>query len=285
MREIGDCRGLQGCTLQGCASTFFFFKKRKEKLRDVANPGALSSTAGTASRTMSDDSNLATPMSSLSVAPGQRCRRPVTSLGSSASPSNPHAPRRRLDDSSSMSSSFMLSDVMASNGSIGQGSSSPTSTPGSSQSSTACVIAPARPNSVVEFICTTRLAAASALFARGSLEEKKCSVLLAACKNIMSAEHWFAAVPARGDCPPALAGQQIGEVAVTYTPRHAIPKQRRYADGPCIFKLPKKARFAAAHGLYVDGDFVGSELVSLQHACHMHRCDCSLMRSECPMAL
>jgi hypothetical protein len=234
---------------------------------------------------MSDDSYLATPMSSLSVAPGQRRRRPVTSLGSSASPSNPHAPRRRLDDSSSMSSSFMLSDVMASNGSIGQGSSSPTSTPGSSQSSTAGVIAPARPNSVVEFICTTRLAAASALFARGSLEEKKCSVLLAACKNIMSAEHWFAAVPARGDCPPALAGQQIGEVAVTYTPRHAIPKQRRYADGPCIFKLPKKARFAAAHGLYVDGDLVGSELVSLQHACHMHRCDCSLMRSECPMAL
>ena len=234
---------------------------------------------------MSDDSNLATPMSSLSVAPGQRRRRPVTSLGSSASPSNPHAPRRRLDDSSSMSSSFMLSDVMASNGSIGQGSSSPTSTPGSSQSSTAGVIAPARPNSVVEFICTTRLAAASALFARGSLEEKKCSVLLAACKNIMSAEHWFAAVPARGDCPPALAGQQIGEVAVTYTPRHAIPKQRRYADGPCIFKLPKKARFAAAHGLYVDGDLVGSELVSLQHACHMHRCHFSLMRSECPMAL
>ena len=233
---------------------------------------------------MSDDSNLASPMSSLSVTPGQRRRRPVTPLGSSASPSNPHAPRRRLDDSSSIPSS-LHSDVVASNSSIRQGSSSPTSTPGSSQSSTAGVIAPARPNSVVEFICTTRLAAASALFARGSLDEKKCSVLLAACKNIMSAERWFAAVPARGDCPPALAGQQIGEVAVTYTPRHAIPKQRRYADGPCIFKLPKKARFAAAHGLYVDGDLVGSELVSLQHACHMHRCDCSLMRSECPMAL
>ena len=94
--------------------------------------------------------------------------------------------------------------------------------------------------------------------------------------------------PSEATCSCADSGKKlrlIGEVAVTYTPRHAIPKQRRYADGPCIFKLPKKARFAAAHGLYVDGDLVGSELVSLQHACHMHRCDCSLMRSECPMAL
>eukprot|EP00900_Chrysochromulina_parva_P016117 jgi/Chrpa1/24506/Chrysochromulina_OHIO_Genome00023797-RA len=40
----------------------------------------------------------------------------------------------------------------------------------------------------------------------------------------------------------------------------AIPKQRCYADGPCIFNLPKKARFAAEHGLYVDGDLAGSEL-------------------------
>ena len=46
-RKLG-LQGLQGCRLQGCASTLFFFKKRKEKLRDVANPGALSSTAGTA---------------------------------------------------------------------------------------------------------------------------------------------------------------------------------------------------------------------------------------------
>jgi|LauGreSuBDMM15SN_2_FD.fasta_scaffold07040_1 hypothetical protein len=279
---IAGVAGLQVAGL--CQHSLFFQKKKREAPRRRESRSPLLD-CWHSPRTMSDDSYLATPMSSLSVAPGQRRRRPVTSLGSSASPSNPHAPRRRLDDSSSIASSFMLSDGMASNGSIGQGSSSPTSTPGSSQSSTAGVIAPARPNSVDEFICTTRLAAASALFARGSLEEKKCSVLLAACKNIMSAERWFAAVPARGDCPPALAGQQIGEVSVTYTPRHAIPKQRRYADGPCIFKLPKKARFAAAHGLYVDGDLVGSELVSLQHACHMHRCDCSLMRSECPMAL
>ena len=45
-------------------------------------------------------------------------------------------------------------------------------------------------------------------------------------------------------------------------------EQRRHADGPCIFKLPKKAGFAASHGLYDDGEhLVGSELVSLQHAC------------------
>ena len=264
-------QGVAGLHVAGLSQHSLFFQKKKREATRSSRIQRLQLDCWDRPRTMSDDSNLASPMSSLSVTPGQRRRRPVTPLGSSASPSNPHAPRRRLDDSSSIPSS-LHSDVVASNSSIRQGSSSPTSTPGSSQSSTAGVIAPARPNSVVEFICTTRLAAASALFARGSLDEKKCSVLLAACKNIMSAERWFAAVPARGDCPPALAGQQIGEVSVTYTPRHAIPKQRRYADGPCIFKLPKKARFAAAHGLYVDGDLVGSELVSLQHACHMLRC-------------
>ena len=76
-------------------------------------------------------------------------------------------------------------------------------------------------------------------------------------------------------CPPALA---VDNKSARSLSRHALPRQgaaapRRYhADGPCIFKLPKKARFAAAHGLYVDGDLVGSELVSLQHACHMLRC-------------
>ena len=61
---------------------------------------------------------------------------------------------------------------------------------------------------------------------------------------------------------------------MSYTPRHAIPKQRRYADGPCLFRLPRKARYAAAHGLYVDGDLVGSELIALQHACHELNIDC-----------
>jgi hypothetical protein len=86
----------------------------------------------------------------------------------------------------------------------------------------------------------------------------------------MSAERWFAAAPARGDCPPALSVARQGRhtrstwsfchIHASYTPRHAIPKQRCYADGPCIFNLPKKARFAAEHGLYVDGDLAGSEL-------------------------
>ena len=99
----------------------------------------------------------------------------------------------------------------------------------------------------------------------------------------MSAERWFAAAPARGDCPPALSVARQGRhtrstwsfchIHASYTPRHAIPKQRCYADGPCIFNLPKKARFAAEHGLYVDGDLAGSELdvSTLQHACHMLR--------------
>ena len=47
----------------------------------------------------------------------------------------------------------------------------------------------------------------------------------------------------------------------------AVGEQRRYADGPCIFVLPKMARYFACHGLYIDGDLVGSELISLQEAC------------------
>ena len=136
-----------------------------------------------------------------------------------------------------------------------------------------CHRAPARPNnSIVEFICTTRLAAASALFARGSLsDKKKGSVLLVACKNI-----WFAAVPAHAASAPALAGQQIDEVTLSHT-RQATPSRSSGAprtDGLCIFKTPKKARFAAAHVASTVTASTSSrlrELVSLQHACHMLR--------------
>ena len=87
-----------------------------------------------------------------------------------------------------------------------------------------CHRAPARPkNSIVEFICTTRLAAASAFFARGSLSIKRsarCSWWRARTSVVRCR------VPANAASVPALAGQQIDEVTVTYTPRHAIPKQR-----------------------------------------------------------
>ncbi len=89
----------------------------------------------------------------------------------------------------------------------------------------------------------------------------------------MSAERWFAAALAATArrrslslCGAAGAHQinleswSFCHIHASYTPRHAIPKQRCHADGPCIFNLPKKARFAAEHGIYVDGDLAGSEL-------------------------
>ena len=43
---------------------------------------------------------------------------------------------------------------------------------------------------------------------------------------------------------------------------------RRYACGPCIFKLCREARAAATHGLYIDGDLAASELIAFIEACH-----------------
>ena len=157
-----------------------------------------------------------------------------------------------------------------------------------------------RPDKIVEFICTSRLAAAAALYPADSSDRRACDALLAACTSVKSAEAWFSADASRGSCPAELVGQEIGQVEVTYSARHAIPKQRRYADGPCLFRLPRKARYAAAYGLYVDGDLVASELIALQHACHVLGIDCenlddhlanrelqlaALGKSHCPASL
>ena len=116
------------------------------------------------------------------------------------------------------------------------------------------------------------------LFARGSLETTK-----ARCPGGVQEHHVSRALvrhrarpqrlPAGALCGHIRSTRSFCHIHASYTPRHAIPKQRCYADGPCIFNLPKKARFAAEHGLYVDGDLAGSELdvSTLQHACHMLR--------------
>ena len=132
---------------------------------------------------------------------------------------------------------------------------------------------------VIEFICGTtaprrstrrrqRLVCACLRAAPSKVETTK-----ARCPGGVQEHHVSRALVrrrARGDCPPALSVARQGRhtrstwsfchIHASYTPRHAIPKQRCYADGPCIFNLPKKARFAAEHGLYVDGDLAGSEL-------------------------
>ena len=70
---------------------------------------------------------------------------------------------------------------------------------------------------VIEFICCTtaprrstcrRQRLVCARLPRKSKPQKLG--VLAACKNIMSAERWFAAAPARGDCPPALSVARQG---------------------------------------------------------------------------
>ena len=108
-----------------------------------------------------------------------------------------------------------------------------------------CHRAPARPkNSIVEFICTTRLAAASALFARGSLSIKR----RARCS------WWRARTSGSLPCPPTrrVRRRSLGNRStrsLSHT-RHATPSRSSGAprtDGLCIFKTPKKARFAAAH--------------------------------------
>jgi len=75
-------------------------------------------------------------------------------------------------------------------------------------------------------------------------------------------------LPAGALCGAAGAAHQIDLVILSHTrfvhatSRHpeAAVLRRWPTDGPCIFNLPKKARFAAEHGLYVDGDLAGSEL-------------------------
>ena len=109
---------------------------------------------------------------------------------------------------------------------------------------------------MTEYICTSRLARAAGLYADEPANLRKLHRVLAASSNVKAAAIWFAEDPSRGSCPSALQGQEIGELKVTYSPS-LISKQRRYADGPCIFGLPKLARYAATHGLYIDGDLVG----------------------------
>ena len=133
---------------------------------------------------------------------------------------------------------------------------------------------PAHNNSIVEFICTTRLAAASALFARGSLSIKRsarCSWWRARTSVVRCR------VPAtRRVCRRSLGNRSTRSLSHT---RHATPSQSSgtlRTDGLCIFKTPKKARFDAAHVASTDVMASTSsrlrELVSLQHACHMLRC-------------
>ena len=126
---------------------------------------------------------------------------------------------------------------------------------------------------MTEYICTSRLARSAILYRDRNQELAKVNSILAAAHNLMPAERWYASDPARGACPRSLTGQIIGELDVTYPPQ-IIAKQRRYATGPCIFSLPKLARFAATHGLYIDGDLVGSELTAYQHLCQKQRIDC-----------
>ena len=155
-----------------------------------------------------------------------------------------------------------------------------------------CHRAPARPNnSIVEFICTTRLAAASALFARGSLSIKRsarCSWWRARTSVVRCR------VPANAASVPALAGQQIDEVTVTYTPRHAIPKQRHATHRwPMHLQIAEEGTVCRGTcGLYGDGEhLVAAPRARLAPAClphaqvplkyHSHVSESLLMISEC----
>ena len=55
--------------------------------------------------------------------------------------------------------------------------------------------------------------------------------------------------------------------AMPLTPLRLLRCSRRYALGPCIFKLCREARAAATHGLYIDGDLAASELAAFIEAC------------------
>ena len=150
---------------------------------------------------------------------------------------------------------------------------------------------PAHNNSIVEFICTTRLAAASALFARGSLSIKRsarCSWWRARTSVVRCR------VPAHAASVPALAGQQIDEVTVTYTPRHAIPKQRHATHRwPMHLQIAEEGTVCRGTcGLYGDGEhLVAAPRARLAPAClphaqvplkyHSHVSDSLLMISEC----
>ena len=104
--------------------------------------------------------------------------------------------------------------------------------------------------------------------ARLPLDKKKGSVLLVACKNI-----WFAAVPAHAASAPALAGQQIDEVTVTYTPRDAIPKQRRATHRwPMHLQDAEEGTVCRGTcGLYGDGEhLIAAPRARLAPACLPH---------------
>jgi len=120
---------------------------------------------------------------------------------------------------------------------------------------------------VIEFICCTtaprrstrrrqRLVCACLRTAPSKVETTK-----ARCPGGVQEHHVSRALVRRRARPRRLpAGALCGAAGAAHQINLAIPKQRCYADGPCIFNLPKKARFAAEHGLYVDGDLAGSEL-------------------------
>ena len=81
--------------------------------------------------------------------------------------------------------------------------------------------------------------------------------VLDATRSVVRAEAWFAADASRGECPPTLVGQEIGELDVTYKD-DSIGEQRRYAATPAIFSLPRLARHAACHGLSGTGGHLAS---------------------------
>ena len=173
---------------------------------------------------MSDDDDFLSPiMGNLSVQPGHRRHARVAMSAESGSSSPSLSPLHKSQRSSSIDSSSSPPRSMSSLGIL---SSPSRSTPGSTLAN---AIDPVRPAVVTEFICTSRLAAAANLYEANSSDKKTCTDLLKAVTNVMTAEHWFAADPSRGQCPPSLAGQKIGEVKVSYTPRHAIPNLQRYA--------------------------------------------------------
>jgi hypothetical protein len=83
----------------------------------------------------------------------------------------------------------------------------------------------------------------------GANEGAQDDVLTHAITRQQAVEAVYEAVNEAKGSAPALAGQQIDEVTLSHT-RQATPSRSSGAprtDGLCIFKTPKKARFAAAH--------------------------------------
>ena len=247
---------------RGLTHVFLLFQKKKRKERDSKLP--INRLGGTLRHLVKHSKKMdsSPSMSDDGMPPVRRARPLAPSTASSANCSPSRSPLRKSPRQS-----------------LGSSTASPASAPSTHASSLPSMrnifagVDFERATDVVEYICTSRLARAKALYAGKPINAAKVQRLLDAVVNIVSAEAWFAADASRGSCPASLAGQQIGELRVKYA-ASAIKKQRRYAATPCLFSLPGDARRAAAHGLYVDGDLVGSELYALLHACSLAAIDC-----------